>query len=52
MKDPNGRVKLSVKHHSKSLIGSKHLSSRVQEIDPCEAREVINEDHIIMMPPF
>jgi hypothetical protein len=38
----SGTVKLSVNHHSKCLIGSKHMSSRLQEIDPCEAREIIN----------
>jgi hypothetical protein len=33
-KNMNERVKLSVNHRSKGLISSKHLSSRLQEIDP------------------
>jgi hypothetical protein len=33
-KNMNERVKLSVNHRSKGLLSIKHLSSRLQEIDP------------------
>jgi hypothetical protein len=52
MKNTNGRVILCVNHHSKSLTGSKDLSSSLQKIYPCEAREIINKDYIITIPPF
>jgi hypothetical protein len=52
MKNLNGSVILFVNHCSKSLRVNKQLSLRLKEIDPSEMREVINEDHIITMPPF
>jgi hypothetical protein len=48
----NGRVKLSANHYSKCLIGSKHMSLRLQEIDLGEVGEIINEDHVITVSPF
>src|SRR6266498_3488606 len=51
-KNTNGRIKLGVNHRGKRLIGSKHLSSRIQEVHPCQARKIINKDHIISMSPF
>jgi hypothetical protein len=36
----------------KDLIDSKHLSPRLQEIDPCDVQEIIDEDHITTMSPF
>src|SRR6266498_2637645 len=51
-KNTNGRIKLGANHRGKRLIGSEHLSSRLQEVHPCEVRKIINKDHIIVMSPF
>src|SRR6266508_1568453 len=51
-KNTNGRIKLGANHRGKRLIGHEHLSSRVQEVHPGEARKIINKDHIIAMSPF
>src|SRR6266498_507813 len=51
-KNTNGRIKLGANHRGKRLVGSEHLSSRIQEVHPGEARKNINKDHIIAMSPF
>jgi len=51
-KNTNGRIKLGANHRGKRLIGREHLSSRIQEVHPGEARKIINKDHIIAMSPF
>src|SRR6266542_4161852 len=51
-KNTNGRIKLDANHRGKRLIGSEHLSSRIQEVHPCEVRKIIDKDRIIAMSPF
>src|SRR5207244_9445427 len=51
-KNTNGRIELGANHRGKRLIGSEHLSMRIQEVHPCESRKIINKDHIIAISPF